>query len=155
VFNLKTGEKVSILAVHFPAPFHPKKYRQQAAEFLNKIASESNDDLTIVGGDFNITSEEDKSGNFHNKYFEKHWDAAHLQCNRCKGTNYYPPKNSWSFLDRLMLYKPTKKQWKIRNVKVWNKTSEQVTHKKTPKRFSYKSKSGVSDHWPLVMELTK
>lgn len=154
--NLPNGEKLSVFGLHFPSQGSPTEARMQSVDRLNSIAS-SRSHLYIAGGDFNITSSEDKRHKLYSKTLSKKWDVSHLiGCQKCKGSNYYHRKRSWSFLDALLFSKSFGKTWKIdkKSIDVFNKASVQRNKYDSPAKFNMgKDRFGVSDHWPVVSEI--
>ena len=153
-FELPDGGSLTGFAVHFPAPFHPTRMREIAYQHLNELLTEvPRGNPVFAAGDFNTTSEEDKKKRMLHKHVRPHWAVAHDQCAGCKGTSYYPPKNDWSFLDMILWREAD--GWSVDEVFIANKTDEQVTAKGTPRRFQLPQGAGVSDHWPLVMTISR
>ena len=149
-FRLPDNWLLTAYAVHFPAPFHPAPMRVQAFNKLNDLVSKLPPErLYIAGGDFNLTAEEDARDKVLDRLIKKKWFVAHqMGCEGCKGTNYYPPKDSWSFLDMILFSKNFQgSAWKFREVKVMNQLPFQRTEKGEPE--------GVSDHWPIQVIFTQ
>jgi len=145
-----------ILGVHFPAPFHPANLRVDALRALNYLEQESKN-LIVAMGDMNIPVEESKSNKEIQKELQQ-WIVADEYCKHCKGTAYYPPKKSWSFLDKILvskkfLDKKSKWKWNEKSVRVENGYLEQIKKDGTPNSFDSKTGKGVSDHCPLSIEL--
>lgn len=157
-FRLPDGNTLTAFAVHFPAPFHPAPMRVQAFEKLNKLAKQlPKDRLYVAGGDFNLTAEEDKNDKVLEKLVSPFWTVAHLAgCKSCKGTHYYPPKKSWSFLDMILFSKSfSNSPWTMRQVKLVNELPFQRTKDNEPQDFDLPDIKGVSDHWPLQVIFTQ
>ncbi|HEX7061117.1 MAG TPA: endonuclease/exonuclease/phosphatase family protein [Woeseiaceae bacterium] len=157
-FRLPDGSLLSGFAVHFPAPFHPPSMRRDAYAALNALAAALPDDRpAFAAGDFNTTSEEDRERHMLERFARPGWTVVHeTGCGACKGTSYYPPTDSWSFLD-MLLWRPAEERgdgttWRLRpgSVAIANQTPAQVTPDGTPARFALPAGTGVSDHWPLV-----
>ncbi len=157
-FRLPDGSLLTGFAVHFPAPFHPTSMRRDAYRALNALAAALPDDRpAFAAGDFNTTSEEDREKHLLARFVRPVWTVAHeTGCGACKGTSYYPPTDSWSFLD-MLLWRPAVERgggttWRLRpgSVAIANRTPAQVTPDGTPARFTLPAGTGVSDHWPLV-----
>lgn len=149
-FRLPDNRLLNAYAVHFPAPFHPAPMRVQAFKKLNEIVSKLPPErLHIAGGDFNLTAEEDSRDKVLDRLVKKNWVVAHqMGCEDCKGTNYYPPKDSWSFLDMILFSKNFNgSPWKFREVKIINRLPFQKNKKNEP--------DGVSDHWPIQVIFTQ
>lgn len=159
-FKLPDGRALSVFAVHFPAPFHPYELRADAVAFLNKLKKElPTGTLAIAAGDFNITREEDEAQQVVERFLDANWLVAHkLGCKGCRGTNHYAPKNSWSFLDMILVSKEFYDgtlDWKAlpASVRILNLGEPEQIHNGAPKDFDPQAKSGVSDHWPLAMDI--
>ncbi len=158
-FELPNGELLTGYAVHFPAPFHPTAMRETAYAQLNALrAGLPADRPVFAAGDFNTTSSEVAETGILERLVRPDWIVAHeTGCEGCRGTAYYARDDSWSFLD-MILFSPGRGEnatWQIRagSVLVANETDAQVTPAGTPARFGSADRSGVSDHWPLVMRL--
>lgn len=158
------GIPIEAFSVHFPAPFHPTKMRERALDTLEEITKDLHDTaITVVGGDFNITSREDKKESLTQKRSKKRWNVSHLVgCKECPGSSYYPPKKDWSFLDHIWVSKTTEKLgWKLNteSIQLVNHADDQSIKKPFlhPKRMEIENGklSGVSDHWPVYLELNR
>lgn len=160
-FELPDGALLTGFAVHFPAPFHPTDMRITAYRHLAALRDALPDDHHVfAAGDFNTTSSEVEQAGIFERFVRPHWTIAHEAalesgCRYCRGTQYYARDDSWSFLD-LILWSPArgeKTTWRIRanSVRVLNDGAEQRRDDGTPKRFDASAKSGVSDHWPLLV----
>ena len=158
-FRLPDGAVLTGFAVHFPAPFHPTGMREAAYEHLNQLRDALPDDHHVfAAGDFNTTSSEDDEQNILERFVRPHWQIAHeFGCESCRGTQYYAPNDSWSYLD-MILFSPARgaeTTWRIRADSAWigNRTEAQVSLSGTPERFNAAELRGVSDHWPLVVTI--
>ena len=153
-FKLPTGDLLTGLAVHFPAPFHPTEMRESAYTALNNVVSGLPEDRAVfAAGDFNTTREEDANKNMLERWVRPTWQVAHDLCKGCPGTSYYPPKDDWSFLD--MIFWRASDKWEMSASYLANQTKAQRNRDGTPKRFELPEASGVSDHWPLVLEIAR
>ena len=114
----------------------------------------------FAAGDFNTPGREVREQNMLGKHVRSGWTVAHeLGCGDCKGTQYYRPDDSWSFID-MILWSPGEKSgaqatWNIRNNSVYvaKQIPDQVLEDGTPSRFQLPEGTGVSDHWPLVLSI--
>lgn len=151
--KLPNNETLSVFGVHFPSQGSPTKARKEAIALLNKLVKKRSH-LSIAGGDFNIIKKEDY---LYKKNLNKHWSVSHLiGCKKCKGSNYYHRRRSWSFLDALLFSKNFGKTWKIdkASIDIFNKLDVQKNRYGSPKKFNMgEDKTGVSDHWPVVGEI--
>jgi endonuclease/exonuclease/phosphatase family metal-dependent hydrolase len=161
-FRLPDGALLTGYAVHFPAPYHPTEMRVSAYALLNELKSSlPADRAAFAAGDFNTTSSEDRQKSMLERYARPHWIVAHEQGTVSgKGTAYYPPDDSWSFLD-MILWSPAKNAgeaaWRLRqsSVRIANRTPAQVQEDGTPAHFELPEGSGVSDHWPLLVAIDR
>ncbi len=149
---------IKVFVVHFPSQRSPFSKRKSALEKLNKIISRLADDvLVIVAGDMNVSDEELKKLNPF-KDFKKQFYISHIDgCFQCLGTHYYGPKKSWSFLDVIMVSK-SQPTWKLNleTVSIFNRSLYQTDKTGLPQKFNLGQKqTGVSDHWPLKLEIFK
>jgi len=158
-FELPDGSLLTGYSVHFPAPFHPTAMRVDAYNHLTRLLGELPEDRqAFAAGDFNTTSSEDAAKGMLDRFVHRHWTVAHeTGCDGCKGTSYYGRDDSWSFLDMILWAPPrtSSATWRIRpgSVHIANAYAAQVTDADTPARFRLKERSGVSDHWPLVVTI--
>lgn len=158
---LPGGEEMTAMSVHLPAPYHPFKYREQSLNFIDSIIkTKKKGHIMIAAGDFNIPSEEDKKQKLLKRTVQDNWMVSHkVGCQGCLGTTYYPPKKSWSFLDLMLLSNSLNdgKGWELdkKSVAIINMHKEQKTKKGHPKSFNEINGTGVSDHWPIYLEIAR
>jgi len=161
--KLPDGTLLTILGVHLPSQGAPSEMRRQALEQVNKVkAGLPADRMVIVGGDFNISSDEEARTGMVKKEMAKTWGVSHvLGCEGCQGTYYYPRDKAWSFFD-IFLISPNmlpegKGTWKIlpKSIHLETRSRYQISRYDSPARFDEDRKSGVSDHFPLVMDIIK
>ncbi|MCB0408016.1 MAG: endonuclease/exonuclease/phosphatase family protein [Bdellovibrionales bacterium] len=158
--KLPNGEKLTVFGVHFPAPFHPTMMREQAFEHLNRLKSRlPKDQLVMAAGDFNVPKREDEKENIVDRQTKEMWIVGHkVMCQTCPGTTYYEPYDSWSFLD-MILWSPVlenkEKGWVVLrdSFRMANAYKEQVSKTGGPNSYEMETLSGVSDHWPLAVDL--
>ena len=91
------------------------------------------------------------------RFARPHWIVSNDLCNACDGTHYYARGESWSFLD-MILFSPArgaKTTWRIRadSAEIANQTAAQVTRDGKPNRYRSAERTGVSDHWPIVLTI--
>ncbi|MBL7543988.1 MAG: endonuclease/exonuclease/phosphatase family protein [Bdellovibrionaceae bacterium] len=134
----------SVFAVHLPSQASPTNVRIQALEQLNQLLKKESDPW-IVGGDFNISREEDAYERLLDKYLSNNGgDLAHRTgCEGCQGTHFY--KGKWSFLDMLYFSK--------KGLSLEASSVDVVGKGAKPKRFSPDKGQGTSDHFPLYARL--
>lgn len=157
-FELPDGQLLTGYSVHFPAPYHPTEMRIQAYEHLQNIRSRQPAERSLfAAGDFNTTSGEDSEKSMLDRFARPHWIVSNDLCNACDGTHYYARGESWSFLD-MILFSPArgaKTTWRIRadSAEIANQTAAQVTRDGKPNRYRSAERTGVSDHWPIVLTI--
>ena len=157
-FRLPDGSLLTGFAVHFPAPYQPVRMRIEAYRHLNRLrANLPPEHHVFAAGDFNTTSAEDDRENLFEQFARPFWTVAHDNCQGCPGTYYYARDDTWSFLDTI-LFSPargTNATWQIRadSVRIANRIPSQVTPEGRPARFNLRERTGVSDHWPLVLTI--
>ncbi|MBT8137674.1 MAG: endonuclease/exonuclease/phosphatase family protein [Gammaproteobacteria bacterium] len=161
-FRLPDGSLLTGYAVHFPAPFHPRAMREQAYRRLHELR----DSLppgrpAFAAGDFNTTAAENTQFKMFTRLVLPSWELAHRNgCGGCPGTYYYPPNDSWSFLDLILWSRPQrgeKATWRIApgSAQLVNKAPGQTSPAGTPQRFELPAGTGISDHWPLMVAIEK
>ncbi len=163
-FQLPDGTLLTAFAVHFPSQGNPSYWRKQAVDHLNHLKAQVPDThLIVAGGDFNITTEEDHTSRLYKEQLAKHWGVSHYTgCRDCRGTHYYHPKRSWSFLDALLMDHRLVTDnhpsgWSVlpESIRIPNNSMYQINRFRSPAAFDPHRPVGVSDHWPIVMVLQK
>lgn len=156
-FRLPDGNLLTGFAVHFPAPFHPREMRLQAFAQLEALRTRlPADRYVFAAGDFNTTAAEDAEHAVFKTLSGEGWVVAHRAgCGGCRGTHYYGPADSWSFLDTILFAPPRDgaARWRVTDVRLANGYAAHVTTAGTPARFQLPEATGVSDHWPLALRL--
>jgi endonuclease/exonuclease/phosphatase family metal-dependent hydrolase len=163
VVRLPGGQELTVFVVHFPAPFHPARLREQAFGFLNDLAMKKQKEkpgtLMIAGGDFNLTSKEAKASGVLERLVAPRWVISErFGCEGCKGTSYFPPDKSWSFLDKILLSQSfvNGPKWRAQKESVrivLRAHPQQLNAQGEPVPFDPRGPVGVSDHLPVVLEL--
>ena len=167
---LPDGRIIHALNFHFPSQASSIKLRRAALISLNKIKKRiGHSDFIIAAGDSNITLSEEKK--LYPLYVNPYWKISHqLGCRNCKGTSYYLRKKSWSFFD--IFYSSFNlsdgvSSWQIKteSIRVFNPLSFQTKQVKlnkkgtrlehVPNPYRIGNFSGVSDHWPVILEIHK
>ncbi|MDZ4082152.1 MAG: endonuclease/exonuclease/phosphatase family protein [Bdellovibrionales bacterium] len=155
------GTKALVFGLHFPSQSNPSYLRKQATEFLNEIEKTLPPDvIAIIGGDFNITRQEDEVSGYFKTTLNSVWFVSHFEgCKSCEGTHYYHPKTEWSFLDAILVRRASVATtgWQVdpASIRIPNESKYQVNKYGSPARFGADSAFGVSDHWPVYLELVK
>jgi hypothetical protein len=172
-FYLPGGkEKIRVFSIHYPSPsFSDKKadsLRREMQLYLNSIVSEYQKKepgfVYVAGGDFNTPEDQNSTKEIIETIIPSMWINSHLQaCKNCDniGTIYYPPKKKWSIFDMLLVSKNSAKlsgaktNWSldINSTRIVNDLDIQKTPKGTPMDFDAISGKGVSDHWPMYIEI--
>ena len=149
---LINDKKIKVYNVHFPAGYHDVSMRIDSLNKLKKLLKMHNMP-TVALGDFNVNTEED-SELFIYKDQEDLWDVAHsIGCADCKGTYYYSYGKSWSFLDTIFVSKHRNISYDTDSIKIHITEHNAYKDSGKPIRFNAKSKSGVSDHLPMVARI--
>ena len=157
-FRMADGSLITGFAVHFPAPYHPTEMRVAAYDTLNRLlAALPADRAAFAGGDFNTTSAEDSEKNMLDRFARPYWLVSNDLCPGCRGTSYFAPDDSWSFLD-MVLWRPccgenTTDAVRKVSAQIANETAAQRRDDGTPRRFDGESGTGVSDHWPVLIRV--
>lgn len=159
---LPGGQKASVFAVHLPSGGGPGYLRRQAVDYLAELKRQLPADvLPIVGGDFNINAGEERQHHYIANGLASTWSVSHLiGCSDCKGSYYYHRNREWSFFDMLLFPKEMTSVgfngWKVdpTSVRLANHSRYQVNKWGSPARFEGgKYAEGVSDHWPMYVEI--
>lgn len=161
--SLPDGTPLTVMGLHFPSQGAPTETRKQALEFLDSLrAKMPKDRLIVVGGDFNVTTDEEVKYGYMSKMMATNWGVSHLLgCKGCLGTTYYHRNQTWSFFDILLISKnflpDGTSPWKVlpESIRIENSSAYQTNRFGSPARFDENRKDGVSDHWPMVMEIIK
>ena len=149
---LINDKKIKVYNVHFPAGYHDVSMRIDSLNKLKKLL-QMHKMPTVALGDFNVNTEED-SELFIYKDQEDLWDVAHsIGCADCKGTYYYSYGKSWSFLDTIFVSKQRNISYDTDSIRLHITEHNAYKDSGKPIRFNAKSKSGVSDHLPMVARI--
>ena len=100
--------------------------RESAFATLNAIVEKlPKDSPVFAAGDFNTTRAENSNDAVLEKWVRPLWSVAHDLCIGCPETNFYPPKNEWSFLDMILCR--SDEEWELVDAFLANKVPEQTT----------------------------
>ena len=145
-------KKIKVYNVHFPAGYHDVSMRIDSLNKLKKLL-QTHKMPTVALGDFNVNTEEDSELFIYNDQ-EDLWDVAHLiGCADCKGTYYYSYGKSWSFLDTIFVSKQRNISYDTDSIRLHITEHNAYKDSGKPIRFNAKSKTGVSDHLPMVARI--
>ena len=172
--ELPDGTALTVFGVHFPSPRNPKPCRDTVMKKLNELQDKlPASEISIAGGDFNITCREEEQLTI-TQIAELKWlvsDEPKAGC-AAPGSTFFFDRNApngeritWSFLDIIMGSKnldagyENGPSWFLNrgSFRTHVATKEQVAKNAKgqikPLRFSPTELKGVSDHWPVVIEL--
>jgi hypothetical protein len=168
--RLPDGETLRLFGIHFPSGSNPVKCRLRASERLNEIAAGfPNQSMLIALGDTNINcSSEDQV--VISETLRDQWvvpDEVNKGC-RAPGSNFYPVKSQWSFLDLIMTSRSLTSSsqagagWfadfgSFRTVISAPEVQVEVdTRGRTrPMRFDAERRTGTTDHWPVAIDIIR
>jgi len=161
--KMDDGSLLTVMVVHLPSQSNPTEMRKQSLEFVNNLKTKlPKDRAVLVGGDFNVSSDEEAKEDFFAKTMAKDWAVSHfVGCDGCDGTYFYNKDKAWNFLDVFLISKDLmesgKSPWQVstKSIRIANKSIYQTNIYDSPAKFDQHRKDGVSDHWPMVMELVK
>lgn len=165
-FQLPSKEILSVLVFHFPSQRSPVEKREIGFNRLNEIGKaiqkKHPERLIIAGGDSNVIN---KEHHIFTDLTEDFWDdSLEFSINKEKGvggTHYY--RGHWSTLDVFLMnhnlsdeesngYHFNKKSIRIATAysrqKYKNRNGDVI-----PSRYSHPKYYGVSDHYPVMLEL--
>ena len=157
-FELPDGGLLTGFSVHFPAPHQPTPMRVLAYEHLANVKEGVPEgSYVFAAGDFNTTSRENAAERMLEKHLGAEWQISNDYCEGCPGNYYYSRDDTWSFMDMVIFAAPQNVDggWQIQSVEIANQYAAQVTEDGTPHRYRSEERTGVSDHWPVVMTLEK
>ncbi|WP_051441040.1 endonuclease/exonuclease/phosphatase family metal-dependent hydrolase (plasmid) [Ensifer sp. WSM1721] len=170
---LPDGKVLHVFGVHFPSGSNPLICRQRAAAELNRIrALLPADALAIAGGDFNFNCSETQGALFERIVRHGKWGVPPAVRAGCEepGSNKHTDRSfgtwfTWSYLDfflvseNMLAEQPSTSGW-FANLGAFRTlvgTGEQIETNSqgyvSPRRFDAASGSGVSDHWPVMIDL--
>ena len=161
-FQLPDGTLLTGYSAHFPAAGHSTATRMRAFEALNALAAGlPHGRLRFAAGDFNVTADEARRTHVTDRLAASGWLAAHrVGCRDCRGSYYYAREREWSFLDMILVgqaFEPGREGpgWRLspESVRLANSVPEQSMRGGYPAGFELPAATGVSDHWPLVVDL--
>lgn len=155
----KAGQRIAVLANHWPSQGNPDEDRVAAAQSLVSFAEEAHEaNMVVAAGDFNTAEDDERNGikeNLLPVFFDAADEARAQGVNLWHGT--YNFRGVWGSLDHIFVLKTSVvREFIWRNVmipteglletRVFNGVQE--LH---PRRFSVQTGQGYSDHLPLSM----
>ncbi len=155
--KLPNGGRLIAMVAHFPSQRNPRYWREQSVQFAKKLMQERPNEMIVLGGDLNITYDENEEAGYFTKDFSSVGLVAHLVgCKHCDGTHNY--RNDWSFLDTLIFSKNFDEKGAApylldtKTIDVVKYAPVHLFKGNTPKRFS-DAGEGVSDHFPIYSRI--
>ena len=172
---LPDGRTLHLYAVHFPSGGNPIACRERAMRTLNALsAALPADAIAVAGGDFNFPCNEPQGDLFGRLLTEGRWNVPPEVRTGCdepgsnKFRNTRPGNRSWftwSFLDfflvsdSLLTERPSPVGWfaNLGSFRTAVVSAQQVETSDqgfvSPRRYDFEAGSGISDHWPVMIEL--
>ncbi|MCS6837266.1 MAG: endonuclease/exonuclease/phosphatase family protein [Bdellovibrionaceae bacterium] len=156
--QLPRDQVVHVFVLHFPSQANPTPFRVDAVNTLLTLLDRvPQNRFWIVGGDWNITPEEDEEYGFISRQLAQKGLVSHIiGCKRCKGTHNY--RRDWSFFDILVFSprfgasdSPLKVDADSIVVPQWAPGQARISGR--PNRFDSERLTGASDHFPIYGEL--
>ncbi len=153
------GDPLTFMVAHFPSQANPTYWRQQISAYaVELMKSKGPDAMVVLGGDLNITHEEESSEHIFRDILSQGGAISHfVGCKECPGTHNY--RKSWSFLDAHIYSKALLADGKgsyqmlPNTIDVIRYDDVHLSKGKYPKRWDYDKMEGVSDHFPLYVRL--
>jgi hypothetical protein len=158
--ELTDGSILNFFGVHLPISPTPIEKRLEMVNNLKKFADLHPDELTIAAGDFNFPYSYDQQFDITNSYLKPNWAVSHLYCKSCYGSYFDSYNSEWSFLEMILLSKnffSKSARWTLdpKSVQIFNKLPFQLAPDESPADFNLPEIDGVSDHWPLVIQIVR
>ncbi len=154
---LPNENDLTFLVGHFPSQSNPTQWRSQAVQYAKNLMQQlmKQGRSVILGGDLNITAEEEAAHGYFKNELSQVGLVSHLVgCNHCTGTHNY--RGQWAFLDVLVFSNNLKAaglELVPESIEVV-KTPENMTKQGSPMSFSsHRNSRGASDHFPLFARL--
>lgn len=149
---------IHIFVLHLPSQGAPTPFRQDGVNtIVQLVKAVPSDRYWVVGGDWNITAEEEDKSKLVSETLSSIGRVSHLVgCKSCKGTHNY--RKDWSFLDMLVfspnlfdLDSKTKVITDSITIPRWGEDQAKASGR--PKRFDPIEGSGAADHFPIYAEI--
>ena len=154
---LPNKNPLTFLIGHFPSQANPVEWRMQAVAFAKNLMAEKmkQGSAVVLGGDLNITTEENAQHGFFTKEFSEVGQVSHIVgCADCFGTYNY--KGRWDFLDALIFSKNLNVVGAEVIADSFQTVRLPINMKKNgnPLKFDPTQKvPGASDHFPLYSRI--
>lgn len=172
--EIVSGKTLTVFGVHFPSPGHDTPERMLAFDVLLKAYRALPEGRAVLAaGDFNVTSKEISETDILTKTMKDEFLVSHeTGCKGCPGSAYYhrtEPQFRWSFLDIIFISKNLDESseettslldYKLskESIRLQNELDFQSNRFGNPAYFLDRTRTqveGVSDHWPIVLELVR
>ncbi len=155
--ELPDKNKLAVTVVHFPIASSPLKKR---LGMLSQITRQSGENLQLILGDFNFPRDEMEGSEIAKTHLLPKWVPVHLYCTTCQGSTYETFTGDWSFLDMILVneaFFSANTSWTVdvTSFRLHNPLPFQTNRYGSPADFTLPSMRGVSDHWPLMIQLFK
>ena len=146
-------KNIRLYNVHFPSGFHDVSMRIDSLKTLNQL--KENQSLPAIAiGDFNVNSKEDIKYKIYESQTDN-WQVAHIKgCVECKGSFYYNYGKSWDFLDTIFISKENNIKYIEDSINVHRTFENSYSDTGKPIKFNAITRKGVSDHLPVVAEIS-
>lgn len=158
--KLPDGNKLTVFAAHFPSQRNPRYWRTQSVAFMKTKLEQMKNEMVVLGGDLNISQDEEDATGFFSKDFSSVGSVSHLVgCHHCDGSHEY--RSTWSFLDALVFSQALGKNgtgpYKLvpESIDVVKFVPNHIYKGRSPRRFDEKTGEGVSDHFPIYARIKK
>ena len=172
-FALPDAKVLHVFGIHFPSGGNPMICRQRAMAELNRLRSLlPADALVIAEGDFNFNCSETQGALFERMVRHGKWGvppAVRAGCDE-PGTNKHSDRSfgtwfTWSYLDfflvseNMLAERPSTSGWfaNLGSFRTFVGTPQQLETNSqgyvSPRRFDPETGNGVSDHWPVMIDL--
>lgn len=159
LLKLPDATLITVFGVHFPIAATPIERRLKMLKNLSQLAKQS-PAMSVALGDFNFPKDEQEIHDLEKKHLKPQWIPAQKYCQGCLGTTYETYTQDWSFLDMILVdqrFFKLSSLWTLDkdSVKIHNPIPFQTNKYGSPADFRLPWASGVSDHWPLLIQLVK
>ncbi|WP_425062045.1 DUF2608 domain-containing protein [Pyruvatibacter mobilis] len=160
-FLLPDNTTLTVLGVHFPSGGNDVACRKEALQTAKAVA-QTKSHSTIIVGDFNFNCGEDEQAALDDVL--NGWHLPSARTNRCRGhgSHYFHKNKSWSWLDLVTQANDRTQAWQIDSATFrpvltaqeqffWDRSQKVLR----PSSFRDNNGRGVSDHFPVMIDLVK